>query len=407
MKLKIRQTEIEISYLLLCTAAAAVILNVFQSFVYCAAAVVIHESGHLIAMKRIGYFPKRIKISLFEINIRDDSRQLRTAKENMLIIFFGPAANFICFLPAFLLYLIGTDRIFPFAAANLSVGLFNLLPMMSLDGGQLLYLCLSRRMSPVQAEKTGNNSQKWLFDTPTIGKGWQKVAGGYRYSDGRGNLFMNAGEIIADSAFDRNNPGKYFFAHEIAVGDPIYQRIYGRSYQENAYISLSDLRYLHVVHYNFDGRIQVGEMIVNAQIADDVLFIFRELFARGYQIRKMHLIDDYWTGDGVSSDAASVTDDNTSCFCFRRATNTDTLSRHALGLAIDLNPLENPFLTFDGDGTVHVLPEAGTYYAYNRSPNIPHVITESDDAYILFSQRGFDWGGHWSSPIDYQHFERN
>ncbi len=154
MKLKIRQTEIEISYLLLCTAAAAVILNVFQSFVYCAAAVVIHESGHLIAMKRIGYFPKRIKISLFEINIRDDSRQLRTAKENMLIIFFGPAANFICFLPAFLLYLIGTDRIFPFAAANLSVGLFNLLPVMSLDGGQLLYLCLSRRMSPVQAEKT-------------------------------------------------------------------------------------------------------------------------------------------------------------------------------------------------------------------------------------------------------------
>ena len=132
MKLKIRQTEIEISYLLLCTAAAAVILNVFQSFVYCAAAVVIHESGHLIAMKRIGYFPKRIKISLFEINIRDDSRQLRTAKENMLIIFFGPAANFICFLPAFLLYLIGTDRIFPFAAANLSVGLFNLLPVMSI-----------------------------------------------------------------------------------------------------------------------------------------------------------------------------------------------------------------------------------------------------------------------------------
>ncbi len=140
-----------------------------------------------------------------------------------------------------------------------------------------------------------------------------------------------------------------------------------------------------MVHYNFDGRIQVGEMIVNAQIADDVLFIFRELFTRGYQIRKMHLIDDYWTGDGVSSDAASVTDDNTSCFCFRRA----------------------PFLTFDGDGTVHVLPEAGTYYAYNRSPSIPHVITESDDAYILFSQRGFDWGGHWSSPIDYQHFERN
>ena len=221
------------------------------------------------------------------------------------------------------------------------------------------------------------------------------------------DIFLpNAGDIIADSAFDHNDPGKYFAAREIVPGDPVYLRIYGRSYQENDYISLADLRYLRMVHYNFDGRIQVGEMIVNVQIADDVLFIFRELFQRGYQIRKMHLIDDYWTGEGVSSDAASVTDDNTSCFCFRRAANTDTLSRHALGLAIDLNPLENPFLTFDEDGNVNILPEEGTPYAFDRSPDIPHVITESDDAYILFSERGFNWGGHWSSPIDYQHFER-
>jgi hypothetical protein len=160
-----------------------------------------------------------------------------------------------------------------------------------------------------------------------------------------------------------------------------------------------------MVHYNFDGRIQVGEMIVNAQIADDVLFIFQELFRRGYQIRKMHLIDDYWTGEGVSSDEASVTDDNTSCFCFRRASNTDTLSRHALGLAIDLNPLENPFLTFDEDGTMHILPEEGAPYAYDRSPDIPHVITESDDAYILFSEMGFSWGGDWKSFPDMPHIQ--
>ncbi len=207
------------------------------------------------------------------------------------------------------------------------------------------------------------------------------------------DIFLpNAGDVIADSAFDHNDPGKYFAAREIVPGDPVYLRIYGKSYQENDYISLADLRYLRMVHYNFDGRIQVGEMIVN--------------FQRGYQIRKMHLIDDYWTGEGVSSDAASVTDDNTSCFCFRRAANTSTLSRHALGLAIDLNPLENPFLTFDEDGNVNILPEEGTPYAFDRSPDIPHVITESDDAYILFSERGFNWGGHWSSPIDYQHFER-
>ena len=233
------------------------------------------------------------------------------------------------------------------------------------------------------------------------------ASGAAEITDPVEDIFLpDAGNIIADSAFDHDDPGKYFAAREIFEGDPVYLRIYGKSYQENDYISLADLRYLRLVHYNFDGRIQVGEMIVNAQIADDVLFIFRELFRRGYQIRKMHLIDDYWTGDGVSSDEASVTDDNTSCFCFRRAANTDTLSRHALGLAIDLNPLENPFLTFDGDGTMHILPEEGAPYAYDRSADIPHVITESDDAYILFSEHGFNWGGHWSSPIDYQHFER-
>ena len=153
MKLKIRQTEIELSFLLLCVAAAAVILGVFRSFVFCVLAVIIHESGHLLVMLRLGYFPKRIKISLFEIDIRDEGRQQRSTRENLLIIFFGPAANFICFLPAFLIYLNGAVCFLPFAAANLSVGLFNLLPVMTLDGGQLLYLVLCLRMQPERAER--------------------------------------------------------------------------------------------------------------------------------------------------------------------------------------------------------------------------------------------------------------
>ena len=153
MKLKFRQTEIELSFLLLCVAAAAVIMGIFRSFVFCVLAVIVHESGHLLVMLRLGYFPKRIKISLFEIDIRDEGRQQRSARENLLIIFFGPAANFICFLPAFLLYLNGAEYCLPFAAANLSVGLFNLLPVMTLDGGQLLYLILCRHMLPERAER--------------------------------------------------------------------------------------------------------------------------------------------------------------------------------------------------------------------------------------------------------------
>ncbi len=129
MKLHLRHTEVELSYTLLCLTAAAVLLSVTERFVWCALAIMIHESGHLLAMRRCGYFPKRIKISLFAIDITDSARQERTAAQNAFIIFFGPFANFVCFLCGYLLYLKGIVRSLPFAAANLSVGLFNSLPL--------------------------------------------------------------------------------------------------------------------------------------------------------------------------------------------------------------------------------------------------------------------------------------
>ena len=153
MKLKSKNTEITLSYALLCLTACCVIMGVMESFLWCAAAIALHEGGHLIMMKKYGHFPKRIKISLFEISINDGRRQLRTARENFFIIFFGPFVNFICFPASYLLYLGGIEFILPFAAANLSVGLFNCLPVMSLDGGQLMYLLLCRRHSPGAAER--------------------------------------------------------------------------------------------------------------------------------------------------------------------------------------------------------------------------------------------------------------
>lgn len=153
MKFKTAKTQFEVSYTLLCLVAVCIILGVFKSFVWCAAAVAVHECGHLTVMIYCGYFPKRIKIALFSIDIIDGERQRRSVRKNLLIIFFGPFANFICFLVCFLLYLRGIDYVLPFAAANASVGLFNLLPVMSLDGGQLAYLLLSRGISQDKAEK--------------------------------------------------------------------------------------------------------------------------------------------------------------------------------------------------------------------------------------------------------------
>ena len=153
MKLKIADVPVEISYTLICIAAICIILNIFEGLVWCALAVIIHESGHLLAMLKCGHAPERIKISAFEIKIFDSKRQSRSEKQNFFIIFSGPAVNFICFIPFYLLYLLGNEYVLPFAISNLSVGMFNSLPVLSLDGGQLIYIILRQRVGADKAER--------------------------------------------------------------------------------------------------------------------------------------------------------------------------------------------------------------------------------------------------------------
>lgn len=156
MKFKIHTTEITVSYLLICLSALGVIISSFKSFAVCLFSVVVHESGHLLIMCLVGSPPDKIKISPFEISITDSSRQSRRFFLNFLIIIFGPFFNLICFILFYLLYLLCNENFFSLAAANLSVGLFNLIPVMSLDGGQLLYLLLSRRFDEALAERLVN-----------------------------------------------------------------------------------------------------------------------------------------------------------------------------------------------------------------------------------------------------------
>ena len=156
MRFKLFSTEIRVSYLLICLAAISIILSFFDSFLWCVTAVILHEAGHIFAMCSFGFPPEKVKISLFEISIVDRKRQKRTFKQNFLIIFSGPFANFICFILFYLLYLLGSDILFNPAMANLSVGIFNLLPVLSLDGGQLLYLVLCRFFSDCISERVVN-----------------------------------------------------------------------------------------------------------------------------------------------------------------------------------------------------------------------------------------------------------
>lgn len=169
---------------------------------------------------------------------------------------------------------------------------------------------------------------------------------------------------------------------------------------EEPEVTFDDLRYVHILHYDFDGDPAEGELICNEYIAQDLVEIFYELYRNEYELERVLLIDEY---DG--DDSASMEDNNTSCFNYRVVNGSSSLSRHAYGLAIDVNPFYNPYVTYNGDGSVKVSPTAAELYA-DRSASFAYKIDENDLCYKLFIQHGFIWGGNWNSVKDYQHFQK-
>lgn len=198
------------------------------------------------------------------------------------------------------------------------------------------------------------------------------------------------------------------FYHEIKSiikDNSIYKRIINKSYKENNDITLDDLVYIKLNYYNYDNEIVEGELIVNKKIMDDIINIFKELFKNKYQINSIKLIDDYWINNGVESDTNSIKHNNSSAFNYRNIPNSNNLSHHALGLAIDINPRQNPYVVFvNGERDYSNFDEEEIYYAENRVGD--HVITHDDLCYKVFTKYGFTWGGDWNHAKDYQHFEK-
>lgn len=189
-----------------------------------------------------------------------------------------------------------------------------------------------------------------------------------------------------------------FIAREIP--DSIWARMQGRSYPQECRIARSELRYLELSFVDFDGREHVGQMVCNKQIANDLLYIFRQLYEARYPIASMRLIDDY-----EADDSRSMASNNTSCFCYRRVAGSKSLSKHSRGMAVDINPLYNPCVYVKSG---RVLPPEGNKYAHDRDKrkDIPSKIDAADLCYRLFVSRGFRWGGTWRTIKDYQHFEK-
>ena len=190
-------------------------------------------------------------------------------------------------------------------------------------------------------------------------------------------------------------PDRFYIA---PISDEVFARMYGKSFKEDCTLPREDLRYLHVLHVDLEGAEHEGEMIVNYHIADDVLDIFRQLYEAKYPIEKIHLVDEY---DAI--DELAMEDNNSSCFNFRFIAHTTQVSKHGLGLAVDINSLYNPY-TKIVDGEQIVEPITGRPYL-DREADFPYRIDRGDLCYRLFAERGFEWGGDWEDRKDYQHFE--
>ena len=199
-----------------------------------------------------------------------------------------------------------------------------------------------------------------------------------------------------DPASDRVTVQNGFYYESLQPEVMAY--IKGVSYpaEDTDVISPGDFRYVHVLHIGADGNVHSGELIVNKKIAGDITDIFIKLYEAGYGIEKIKLIDEY-NGD----DDLSVQDNNTSSFNFRFVAGSKHLSKHSLGMAIDINPLYNPYIV---NGKV---AEWGAPYT-DRTKDFPYKMTKDDLCVKLFKQHGFKWGGDcWKNTLDYQHFEKN
>lgn len=207
-----------------------------------------------------------------------------------------------------------------------------------------------------------------------------------------------AGTTVSKNAVKAVGTDRCFTAEEIS--GKVLERMRGKSYPDGCTIPLSDLRYLKVLHYNIDGQILVGEMVCNKAIAKDLLEIFRKLYEHHYPIERMVLIDNY-----DADDERSMRDNNSSCFCYRKIAGSKKLSKHALGLAVDLNTLYNPFCKVRKDGSRFIQPATAKEYC-DRQKEFPYKIKKGDLCYNLFIKHGFKWGGNWTSHKDWQHFEK-
>ncbi len=169
------------------------------------------------------------------------------------------------------------------------------------------------------------------------------------------------------------------------------------SLKDDGPVGIEDLRMVEVMYFDFNGAIREdGELIVHEDVAEEIGEIFGEIFEAGFRIEQIRPVYHYKGNDKLSMKA-----NNTSAFNCRYITGDDTrFSVHAYGKAIDINPVQNPYVKGDA-----VLPEEGRNYL-KRNVNKKGMIKAGGPVVEAFKNRGWEWGGNWKNLKDYQHFEK-
>ena len=177
--------------------------------------------------------------------------------------------------------------------------------------------------------------------------------------------------------------------------------IKGNSWRKGCPVSLENLRYLRMTYKDFRGTDMTGELIIHKDVSTEVTQIFEALYEVDYPIHKMKLVSDYKGNDWQSIEA-----DNTSAFNCRNATGSKKWSKHSYGKAIDINPIENPYISRRG----YISHKESLVYKKRVHKNDTYadkaILLPNDEAVKIFKKYNWKWGGDWSAVKDYQHFSK-
>jgi poly-gamma-glutamate synthesis protein (capsule biosynthesis protein) len=181
------------------------------------------------------------------------------------------------------------------------------------------------------------------------------------------------------------------------IGPATKELMTGRSWRPGCPVGFADLRVVRVTYWGFDRAAHAGRMVAHRWYADDLARVFRKLYEDRFPIRRMRLVDRYG-----ADDMRSMRANNTSAFnCRWRAGVCCRWSQHAYGRALDLDPVQNPYVWNGG-----VSPPAGRAYL-DRSDRRRGMVHRRDRVWWAFRAVGWEWGGDWTGEKDYQHFSVN